>query len=146
MEVYQGDDILFRGGVLKLEDFLLLCNEDGTTASFSSYGVTGDGVAMDENGNVIDPMEPSTGTILELMGEPELTHKGVWIVWLWGVLLCALNTFMILFADELFRIAMAFQVRNADRVEPSDLEIAGRYVSWTVLAAGALAIFVAGLR
>ena len=37
----------------------------------------------------------------------------------------------ILFADELFRWNMAFQIRNADQAEPSDWEIASRYIFWT---------------
>lgn len=145
VELYKGDDILFRGGVWRIGEFLLLRNEDGTTANVSGYGVTGDGYAMDKNGNIIDPMEPSAGTILELMDGPELTHKGEWVAWLLGVFLCALNAFGILFADELFRFDLAFRIRNADRAEPSDLEIAGRYVGAAVLAVGALVIFIEGL-
>lgn len=145
VELYQGDDILFRGGVLQRGNFLLLYNEDGTTASLRAFGVTSDGAVWDENGKLVDPMEPSPGTILELMGGPELTHKGVWLGWFGGVLLCILNTFTILFADELFHMHLAFQIRNAGWAEPSDLKIAGRYVSAAVLAAGALAVFLAGL-
>lgn len=34
------------------------------------------------DGNIIDPNEPSTGNILELMNDPVLTHKGNWTAWL----------------------------------------------------------------
>lgn len=36
----------------------------------------------DVDGNIIDPDEPSTGNILELMNDPVLTHKGNWTAWL----------------------------------------------------------------
>ena len=53
---------------------------------------------------------------------------------------------MILFADELFRWNLAFRIRNAEDAEPSELELAGRYITWTVLPLAALAVFVIGLR
>ena len=37
----------------------------------------------------------------------------------------------ILFADELFRWHLSFRVWNADNLEPSDWELAGRYISVT---------------
>ena len=103
-------------------------------------------IITDENGNVIDPMEPSAATILTLMGGPELTHKGEWLCWLGAVFLCVLNALSILFADELFRWNLKFRVRNADQAEPSDFEIAGRYTGWTLLTIAALVIFIMGLQ
>ena len=38
-----------------------------------------------------------------------------------------------MFADELFRFNLAFRIRDAGRAEPSEWEIAGRYISWAVL-------------
>lgn len=32
------------------------------------------------DGNIIDPDEPSTGNILELMNDPVLTHYVSWII------------------------------------------------------------------
>lgn len=52
----------------------------------------------------------------------------------------------ILFADELFRWNLSFQIRNVDNAEPSDTVIAGRYLSWTVLTIAALALFITGLQ
>ena len=51
-----------------------------------------------------------------------------------------------LFADELFRWNASFLVRNAEEAKPSDWEIAGRYITWTVLPIGALVLFILGLR
>lgn len=145
VELRCGEDILFRGGVMDVGEFRWLYNEDGTPADVGIY-VEVDGVVWDENGDLIDPVEPSAGKILELMGGPELTHKGEWLGWLTGVAVCVLNALTVLFADELFRFGMAFRIQDADRAEPSDLEIAGRYVTWTLFAAAALALFIVGLR
>ena len=51
-----------------------------------------------------------------------------------------------LFADELFRWNASFLVRNAEEVEPSDWEIAGRYITWTALPVMAAVIFILGLK
>lgn len=146
VELRRGETILFRGGVLDAGDSFLLYNEDGTSGSFRISYVTGDGVERDENGNEIDPMEPSASTILKLMNNPELTHKGEGFAWFGAVLICVLNAISILFADELFRWNLSFQIRNADGAEPSDFEIAGRYIGWTAMTIAALAIFVIGLQ
>ena len=80
-------------------------------------------------------MEPSASTIYELLNEPKLTHKGESYVWFGAVFICILNALSIFFADELFRWNLAFQIRNVDHAEPSDWEIAGRYIGWTVMNA-----------
>lgn len=146
VELRKGEDILFRGGVSEFADSLWLYNEDGTSAGFESFFVQNDGVWRDENGNIIDPAEPSASAILELLNDPKLTHKGEWLAWWGAVFLCVFNALSILFADELFRWNLAFRIRNTDHAEPSDWEIAGRYVSWTVLPVAALAVFITGLK
>lgn len=146
VEICKGDDILFRGGVLEHGDSYWLYREDGTIDDFGCFYISGDGTERDENGNVIDPVEPSASVIFELMHEPELTHKGDWFAWFSAVFLCLLNAFSILFADELFRWHLAFQIRDADHAEPSDWEIAGRYLGWTVVTIAAFAIFLTGLQ
>ncbi len=146
MEIRQGDEILFRGGILEHGEYLWLYNEDGGLDNFGFSYVTGDGIERDENGNVIDPLEPSASTILTLMNDPELTHKGEWLAWFGAVFICVLNALSILFVDELFRWNLTFQIRNVDNAEPSDWEIAGRYIGWTVMTIAALVIFIAGLQ
>lgn len=146
VELRQGEEILFRGGVLETEDSYWLYNEDGTLNNFGFSYVTSDGVERDETGNAIAPLEPSAVTILELMNDPKLTHKGEWYAWFGAVFLCVLNAISILFADELFRWNLAFRIRNVEHVEPSDREIVGRYIGWTVLSIVALALFVMGLQ
>ncbi len=146
VELLQGDSILFRGGVLKFADGYLLYNEDGALNNFRITYVTSDGIERDENGNAIDPVEPSVPTILNLMNDPKLTHKGEWFAWFGAVFICVLNALLILFSDELFRWNLKFQIRNADHAEPSDWVIAGRYVSWTFLTIMALILFIMGLQ
>ena len=146
IEICNGDKILFRGGVLDFGDSYWLYNEDGTLDNFGFFYVTGDGIERDENGNVIDRMEPTASAIYELLNEPELTHKGESFVWYGAVFICILNALTILFADELFRWNLAFQIRNVEKAEPSEWEIAGRYIGWTVMTIMALVIFVMGLQ
>lgn len=147
VELHEGEDILFRGGFVKTDYFYMLYNEDGTSDNMINVVVvTSDGVERDENGNVIDPVEPSVSEILELMNGPELTHHGVWQGWLAGALLCIFNALSILYAEDLFRFHLSFRIRNVDAVEPSEWELAGRYISWTAIGIMALVIFVVGLR
>lgn len=146
VELRRGEEIVFRGGVLDADGYYLLYNEDGTSEHFGFSVVFNDGTARDEHGNVIDPMEPTVSTVLELMHEPELTHKGNWGAWVQAVFLCVLNAVTILFAEELFRLNLSFQIRDAYGAEPSDWEIAGRYVGWTVITVSALLVFATGLQ
>lgn len=146
VELRQGEELLFRGGVLDDGNHLWLYNEDGSIGNDIIVTVNEGTSITDENGNVIDPMEPPAATILTLMGEPELTHKGDWLAWFGAVFICVLNALSILFADELFLWGLRFRVRNADCAEPSDFEIAGRYTGWTLLTIAALVIFIIGLQ
>ena len=147
IEVRERNAILFRGGVIDLGDFYCLYHEDGTSDNLISISfVTSDGIERDENGNPIDRMKPSISTIYELTDNPELTHKGEGLAWFGAVFICILNMLSILFADELFRWSLSFQIRNAEHAEPSDWEIAGRYVSWTAIAIIALVLFIVGLQ
>lgn len=149
IEVKDGDEIIFRGGIFKLGDtdsYWMLINEDGTNESFVISVVMNDGTIVDGDGNVVDEMEPSVSTILELMDGPELTSKGEWAAWFLGIFVSAVTAVSILFADELFRWNLAFQIRNADHAEPSEWEIAGRYIGWTALTIMALVIYIMGLQ
>ena len=146
VEIHNGDELLFRGGVWDSGDFYWLYNEDGTLdnlgfAVYSSYGVE-----YDESGNVIDRMEPSAATIYELLNGPELTHKGEALAWFGAVFICIINALTMLFVDELFRWNLAFQIRNVENAEPSDWEIAQRYIAWTAMTIMALVLFIMGLQ
>lgn len=144
--VFRGGEIVFRGGVVNSGDWRMLYNEDGSFDPLRITATMSDGTVVDENGNRIDPMEPSVSTILDLMDGPALTHKGRWLGWFGGVLICVIAALAMLFADELFRWNASFLVRNAEEAEPSDWEIAGRYITWTALPVMAAVIFILGLK
>ena len=146
VEICNGDKIMFRGGVWAAGDFYWLYNEDGTLDNLGFSVITSNGWEEDANSNVIDNMEPSVSTIYELLNEPELTHKGEALAWFGAVFLCILNTLTILFADELFRWNLAFQIRNVENAEPSEWEIAQRYTVWTAMTIMALVLFIMGLQ
>ena len=99
----------------------------------------------DADGNEIDQMEPTAKMILQLTGEPELESKGDWIAWLSAVGISLMAAVSILFADELFRWNLRWVIRDFERAEPSEWEIASRYIGWTVIAVAALAIYIMGL-
>lgn len=148
VELRKGEEILFRGGVSRQDDFFWLYDEDGSLSNlaFEVSTVSEYGITYDENGEVIDPMEPTVSTILKLMTGPELTHKGDWSAWFLGVLVCIATAITILFVDELFRLGMTFRVRDPEGVEPSDLVLAGRYIGWVVLPVLAMVLFFLGLQ
>lgn len=145
VEILDGDEVFFRGGVWRSQDGLTLFDEDGgIILGFSVY--TEYGTVYDSDGNIIDPMEPSAATVLKLMDDPELTSKGEWQAWFGAVFVSVLIAVSILFADELFRFNLAFQIRDVDYAEPSDWEIAGRYIGWTILTIMTFVMYIIGLQ
>jgi len=147
IELREGTKLLFRGGVLtRQRTGFHLVREDGEMYGFQFIATMSDGTQVDGNGHTVDPWEPSVYTVLELMGDPELTHKGDWSVWFLGVFLCVITAVSILFADELFRLSLVFRVQDPYRVEPSDWEIASRYIAWTVMPVLILILFITGLE
>ena len=146
VELYNGNEIIFRGGALKHADGWWLFNEDGSLEDIGISWTISNGIETDENGNVIDQMEPQVSVILELMAGPKMTHKGEWYVWFGGVIICIITAISILFAEELFRWNLSFLIRNVEHAEPSEWEIASRYIAWTMLTMMALVIFITGLQ
>lgn len=145
VEIREGDKIFFRGGVYEFGGGLMTMDEDGSFGGFTITYSHGDGIERDMNGNPVDQMKPTATAILELLRGPELTRKGEWMAWLMGSVLSALTAVSILFADELFRWNLSFRVRDPEYAEPTDWEIAQRYISWTVLPVFALVVYVMGL-
>ena len=145
VELRCGEELVFRGGVLRQGDQLWLYTEDGSV--YTDIGImTSGGFIFNEEGEVIDPNEPSVSDLLMVMAGPPLTHKGSWFGWVTGLIICILTAVDILFADELFRLHMAFHISRAEDAEPSDWEIAGRYIGWTVMPVMALVLFIIGLQ
>ena len=147
VEIRKGTGILFRGGAMKMSDSSYwLYNKDGSFENIKFYYTTSDGFERDENGNIVNRVEPSASTILELTNGPQLTHKGEGAVWFLAGFFCMINAVSILFAGELFRWNLMFRIRNADYAEPSDWEMIGRYIGWTAIAIMALVTFIMGLQ
>ena len=90
--------------------------------------------------------EPALSDILRLVYGPELTHKGSWLAWFGAVFISLLNAGSILYADELFRWDLSFQIQNAETAVASEWEMMKRYLSWTVLTIAVLVIYIVGLR
>ena len=146
IEIRCGEDVFFRGCMNTFGGHRFLYNEDGSSASIRITYTTGSGEIRDEDGKVIDPLEPKAATILGLLDSPELTHKGSWLAWFLGIVLCGITVVSILFADELFRFHLSFRIQNAEAAEPSEWEMAMRYLSWTVVPVGTFVIFIIGLQ
>ena len=149
IEVTDGEEIFFRGGILNFGNpgrMWFLVNEDGTDANLTITATMSDGTIVDGDGNIVDPMEPSVTVILELLDGPDLTNKGDWQIWFYGLIISIITAVSILFADELFRFNLAFQIRDADYAEPSEWEIASRYIGWTIMPILALVMYIIGLQ
>ena len=143
VEILQDGSIFFRGSFYPDSSIgMLLFDEDGFLGSLTT---TANGIRYDSSGNPIDEMAPTAYDILELTYGPQLTNKGIWHLWFFGIFLSALGAIHILFADEIFRHNLSFQIRNADRAEPSDWEIAMRYILWTFWTVAALISYWIGL-
>ena len=146
VEIRDGEELLFRGGFWQSDGSFWLRNADGSMDLGMQTYVVENGVKKDSDGNIIDPAKPSASDILRLVVDPELTHKGTWLAWLSAVFLSVLNALAILYADELFRWDLSFQIQNAEAAEPSEWEMMKRYISWTVFVIAALIVYFLGLQ
>ena len=143
IEIRKGDEVFFRGAVYRSGDEMILFEEDG---GIQLDIISSGGIMLDDEGNLIDRLEPSAWAIVELMKGPELTHKGQWGAWFGGVVLSVVMLLSMLFADEWFRFGLMFRVQNVDSVEPSDWELASRYIAWSITTIMVLVIYLIGLR
>ena len=145
VEIREGEKLVFRGGFWQSDGSFWLRNADGSMDLGMQTYVVENGVKKDSDGNIIDPAKPSASDILRLVFDPELTHKGTWLAWLSAVFLSVLNALAILYADELFRWDLSFQIQNAETAEPSEWEMMKRYLSWTVVTIMLLVLYLVGL-
>lgn len=146
VEIRDGEELLFRGGFWQSDGSFWLRNADGSMDLGMQTYVVENGVKKDSDGNIIDPAKPSASDILRLVYGPELTHKGSWLAWLSAVFISFLTAVSILYADELFRWDLSFQIQNAEAAEPSEWEMMKRYISWTVFVIAALIVYFLGLQ
>ena len=136
VELCRGDQVLFRGGWLEAGDTFLLLAEDGTPVWDS---------AVPEDGED-DPHAPPLEALLSLShGTPELIRRGIPLFWLLGTFAAVVALAEILFADQLFRHRLSFHIRDPERAEPSDWELAWRVLAPLCLLLIALITYLAGL-
>lgn len=149
VEILEDGHVFFRGGVLgdgKGHSQMYLFPEDGGMYGIGFSYRGNDGVERDYTGAPVDKQAPTALHILELLNGPELIRRGDGRLWFAGLFLSVVNTWSILFADEVFRRNMSWRVRNVEAIEPSDWEIGSRYVAWTILTLAIFAIYILGLR
>ena len=148
VEIRDGEEIFFRGGFFINygdEKTIWLLDEKGDLSGYGVYFVDSDGVERDADGNPVDRLKPSAGTILELTHQPTLTHKGEWQAWFYGTALLLLGILLMMFEKELFHWGLSFEIRNADKAEMSGWGKTSRRISSTMLVAVALLLYVMGL-
>ena len=148
IEITENGAPFFRGALVYARAPMFY-QEDGTLISpIKMYGETSDGTVVGPNGVVADPYEPTLYNIVECLYPMEhlLESRAQWSAYLMGLLVCAIGAVDILFADELFRFRLSFRLRDADRAEPSDWELASRKIGWTILFITALYAFLLGLQ
>lgn len=149
VEILNGNEVIFRGGYYENggdKNNLVLIDENGDLAGLTVSIVTSDGNTYDSSGNMIAYGGPSATAILHLWLEPELISKANWAYWFGGILFSILTAVSMLFADDLFRLKFAFHIQNVEQVEPSELEIAGRYFGWIALTVLVFVINMTGLQ
>ncbi len=137
--IYCGDVCVYRGMVLYI-DKLPLLPADGNSpvvsadSQLSPYWGGGDSV------------QPTSTEILELLREPGLERKGVPGAFFFGVLVCTIGAVAMLYAEEIFRRSLRFTIREPEKAEPSDWELARRSIAPTAVYIYALVIFILGLK
>ena len=145
VEILDNGEVFFRGGYWPSTDGLVLFNEEGGIM-VDIYAYASDGTTYDADGNIVDPMEPTAVDILELVNGPALTSKGHWQAWFGAVFCSLLIGASILYSDELFYLSLSFRIQNPEHAEPSDWDMASRYISWTGLTIMTLVLYIIGLR
>lgn len=149
VEVRQGDQVLFRGGLWS--DWLR--DEDGEVVwERVGYAYMGDGTILDlETGREISQQEyhePSLSAVIQAALGPELTHRGSVGLYLAVTFLALLNIVQILFPKALFKLSLLGRIRSVDidDAEPSSFYIAAEHIEWVVLAGVCLVVYVMSLN
>lgn len=145
VEVRLGDEVLFRGGYL-LSQGSILIQSDGQTYSAPLINFTINGVTYGADGEPVDPGQPDLSGILLFSGKPEANdHRGNLQFFAIGTFAAAVCIVTALFADQLFRFNLSFQIKHPDDAEPSEWEITSRVLGWLVLTGLSFGTYLAGL-
>lgn len=147
IEVRDQNEILFRGGYAVMERLRFYYNEDGSSSSIGfAVSSSNDGIVKDANGNIVDTMKPSVSTILDLVDDPKLEHRGSWWMRILGTFLAGITVISVIFADALFRLRLSWHVQDVDMVEPSTWELARRTFSWISALILIPIVYIIGLQ
>ena len=144
VEIRRDDEVIFRG--CRFSDMLF--DEDGEPFwEIHAYGHVSDGTIVAADGQTVSQEEyhaPGFSTLVQVVLEPELTHKGNVGLYLAVTFLALLNLVQILFPEALFKLSLLGRIRSIDidDAEPSSFYIAMEHIEWVVLA-GACLIFYA---
>ena len=97
--------------------------------------------------NVVINAEPNIDEIIWLLGMPSI-HKNdeLAVFWVFGAIICIVNIISIIFVEELFRLRYVFSVADPYAVEPSELTLIMRPISWGLTLVIALLFFFTGLK
>lgn len=139
LEIRQGDRMIFRGGLFGGK-WPILYGEDGEPFEFLEivYG-TSSGIVYRDGKELTqrDLHEPSLTTVANLvLGEPELTHRGNFGLYLLVTLLAVMDILGICFWKKLFYHRMSLTVRDPDSAEPSDYYLSVQRAGWIILTVG----------
>lgn len=144
LEIRQGEAVLFRGGLADLGGWPMLYGEDGKPFEMLSFTYSSGGKTYDPNGKELTPRdlhEPSLTMVARLgTGEPELTRRGSFGLYLLTTLLAAFNIFQICFPGLMFRWSIMWHVKDPEAAEPSDFYVSMERAEWVILT-GMAAVF-----
>ncbi len=134
VEVREGTTVLFRGGWLSAGDTEVAMTSDGELHVPSP-------ILYDH-----PPLrELDFQDILRLWSGPDLVRRAN-IGWYFpGLLLAVLGILILLFAEELFRWKLSWQINDPDSAEPSGWELGRRTLCAALFALLALVCWVMGL-
>ncbi len=139
--IRNGDKLIFRGAYMKYQGDsldLIVYDSSGKLMTTVLYSIKADEKTPES--------EPDFYTLIDLASGPRLTHRGNWSVWACASLFCAAACFMIYYADELFRHKVSMRIRNAENIEPSELELTERYASWVIMIIAIVIFYYIGLK
>lgn len=149
IELREGDELLFRGGVLECPNGMsFFYYEDDPHSRISIVGDNSENdfasfIVLDKDGKSSDSVKPSAATILALVNGPELTTKGDSFIWLMYTLICVINAIFILFADDLDKLRLKLKFLSA---KPANADKTERYACHALVIIGVLITYIICLK
>lgn len=138
IEITDPEGVYFRGGVVQNTRVPIVVGEDGKNVTQV--------ILISSNQSGFRLGAPSVLTILDMVAGPQLSHKGQWAIWWLCTFFCGVTAVSILFADELFYLKLCWKVRDPELAEPSEWELTGRYIGWTIMVIVIVVGYIAGIK